>query len=101
MRPSTRLEIAKRISYAKELLDSQKSETFNLDELATACSLSKFFLIRSFKQVFSKTPHQYFIERKIDRARNLLKQGRTVTDTAITLGYPDIFSFSRQFRKIT
>ncbi|MEO8766588.1 MAG: helix-turn-helix domain-containing protein, partial [Ginsengibacter sp.] len=64
--------------------------------------LSKYFLIRSFKEVFKITPHQYHIQVKINKAKELLQhQHLSVTEVARILNYPNIFTFSRQFHATT
>ena len=101
IKASTRMEIVKRVFCAKQIMDDIYMNNFNLDELARSCALSKFFLIKCFKQVFHTTPNQYFIGRKIEKAKELLAAGKTVSEVACTLNYPNIFSFSRQFKLCT
>jgi AraC family transcriptional regulator len=101
IKASTRMEILKRVLCAKEIMDDANMYTFDLDELARSCALSKFFLIKCFRQVFHTTPNQYFIMRKIEKAKELLAAGKTVSEVSYTLNYPNIFSFSRQFRLCT
>ncbi|MGH2648451.1 MAG: helix-turn-helix domain-containing protein [Ginsengibacter sp.] len=99
---STKQEILKRVLVAKEIMDDNYLKNLDLDYLARQCCLSKYFLIKSFKQVFNITPHQYHIRLKINHAKKLLQhKSLSVSEVAHHLNYPDIFSFSRQFRLVT
>ena len=99
---STRQEILKRVLVAKEMIEDNCLQNVDLNFIAKECCLSKYFLIKSFKQVFNTTPHQYQIYLKINRAKMLLKHKEmSVSDVAAHLNYPNIFSFSRQFRSVT
>ena len=99
---STRQEILKRVSVAKEIIEDNYLQNLDLNWLAKESCLSKYFLIKSFKQVYNITPHQYQIRLKINEAKKLLRQKNlSVTEVARYLNYPNIYSFSRQFKLAT
>ena len=99
---STRQEILKRVLVAKQIIEDNYLQNLNLNWIAKESCLSKYFLIKSFKQVYNVTPHQYHIRLKINKAKKLLRQKKlSVTEVATYLNYPNIFSFSRQFRLVT
>ena len=56
-------------------------------------------LRRTFARVYGQTPGQYRARCRAGRAGDLLAAGRSVAETADALGYPDAFTFSRQFRR--
>ena len=60
--------------------------------------MSKFAMIRNFKEVTGKTPHQYHIQQRIKLAKAFLNENLPVKEVAQKCGYPDIFSFSKQFK---
>jgi len=99
---STKQEILKRVLLAKEIIDNDYLQNFDLNYLAKESSLSKYFLIKSFKQVFKITPHQYHIRLKINKAKELLQhKNLSISEVAWLLNYPNIFTFSRQFHLTT
>lgn len=99
---STRQEILKRVLVAKQIIEDNYLQNLNLNLIAKESCLSKYFLIKSFKQVYNITPHQYHIRLKISKAKKLLRQKKlSVTEVATYLNYPNIFSFSRQFKSAT
>ena len=68
---STRQEILKRVLVAKEMIDDNYLQNIDLNCIAKECCLSKYFLIKSFKQVFNITPHQYHISIKNKQGENI------------------------------
>ena len=46
------------------------------------------------------TPHAYLLNIKINKAKELLKQGYTIVDTALECGFTDQSHFHRNFLKI-
>jgi len=95
----TRFEIFRRVCKAKQILDGEQGIYFNLEMLAKECTMSKYFLVRTFKQVYQVTPQKYVAYRKMEMAVTLLLQGFQLRHVAEKLGYPDVFGFSKQFKK--
>lgn len=97
---STKEEIYRRLKIARAVLNDSLFTHISLDELAAACSLSKFHLLRLFKTVYHTSPRQYQVTRKMEFAAMLLKTGkRTVGEISLLLGYADQQSFSKLFKR--
>jgi AraC-like DNA-binding protein len=71
---------------------------FDLSKLVH-CSPRQF--VRLFSNTFGKTPHQYIINERVARAKDLLLQGRLLVEIATTLGFSSQSHFSGTFRKAT
>jgi hypothetical protein len=56
---------------AKDLIDRRYAEPLDTAALARAAHASEYHFIRSFRQVFGETPHQYLQRRRIERAKEL------------------------------
>jgi AraC-like DNA-binding protein len=56
-------------------------------------------LIRAFKQHYGMTPHGYLINRRIQFARNQLRQGHLIADVALEAGFADQAHFQRAFKQ--
>jgi AraC family transcriptional regulator len=86
------------LGYIEEHLDEQ----ICLLTLAGLARLSEHHFCRTFKQSFGVPPHQYHVQRRMERAKVLLAdRTASITDIALTLGYSQTSSFSVAFRKNT
>ncbi len=69
-------------------------------QLARQAGYSVDHFSRIFAQITGSRPQDFIIAARLARARELLAQtGLTVSQIAETLGYTDVFFFSRQFRR--
>ncbi len=75
------------------------SKNMTLGELAEYARVSPSYLGSIFRSVTGRSPIDYLIEIRINRAKNLLKDGYSVTDTSRLVGFNDIYYFSRMFKK--
>ena len=69
------------------------------DRLMQESGLSRFHLIRSFKQTCGLSPHAYQLDERIKQAKNLLKSGYSILDTSHLLGFADQSHLQRNFKK--
>ncbi len=91
-------QVKKVTQYMHEHLD----EPIGLDELAALVGLSRFHFCTAFRQATGKTPHQYLVTTRIERARQLLSYAEMpITEIALAVGYETPSSFAATFRKIT
>jgi AraC family transcriptional regulator len=96
---STRLEIFRRVSHARDWMDANFSTNITLEDIATQAAMNCQHFLRMFKQVYLITPHQYLIECKLKRARQLLEStGMTINEICGDIGFESIFSFSILFK---
>lgn len=91
----------KRIVQAKLFIDEHFSEGIELDNIADEACFSKFHFIRLFKSVYGKTPHQYLTRVRIEKAKLLLQQGISITDTCYSVGFESLTSFATLFKLYT
>jgi transcriptional regulator GlxA family with amidase domain len=86
----------------QEWLDQHYSEPLTLQTLAALSELTERSLIRRFKAATGDTPTSYLQVLRIESARQYLEQSRLSVDEVTRLiGYEDVSSFSRLFRKHT
>ena len=84
-----------------ELLRADIEANVRLADLAQACELSVSHFARSFKASFGVTCHRWLIERRIERARELLSATRlSLAEIAIESGFADQASFTRTFHRV-
>ena len=86
--------------HAKHEIDRRFVESIGLDDVASSARLSKYHLIRAFKRIYQRTPHQYVIERRVRRARELLERTElSVTAICFEVGFESLGSFVSLFRR--
>lgn len=85
----------------KRYIDTNFYKEINLDLLARLRCTSKYHLIRVFKKYYGVTPRQYLINKRIEKAKKILKTGKSVSDTCYTIGFESINSFSNLFKMKT
>ena len=86
----------KMLTYLKE----NYKENISLDELSQIFKLNSFYIIRLFKSQMNMTPHTFLLNLKINNAKEFLKKGYSITDTALECGFTDQSHFHRNFSKI-
>lgn len=96
---STRIEILKRLTLAKEFIISNYNKCIDLEDIAKSACLSVNHLLRTFKQAYGVSPHQYLMKVRIDRAKYLLKNTRyTLNEIVEIVGFECPSSFIRLFK---
>ena len=90
----------RRLGRAREFIDHCYDHPLSLDQISEKACFSRYHFLRLFRQAFNKTPHQYLIERRIEKAKELLKSDELrVTDVCFEVGFQSLGSFSSLFHK--
>ncbi|WP_010116994.1 AraC family transcriptional regulator [Acinetobacter sp. P8-3-8] len=76
-------------------------ESLSLKVLSEKMNMSRYALIRLFKHYFGLTPHAYQLNRKVNYARKLLKEGCDIAQLAYELEFSDQSHFHRIFKQYT
>lgn len=98
----TREELFRRVLQGRDYLMDNCCRQVSLQEVARAACLSPYHFHRTFRQAFGQTPLHFSKELKMKKAWQLLRSGHfSVAEAAFELGYPDVFSFSKDFKKRT
>lgn len=89
-----------RLARARRLIDECYHMPLDLEQISSEACLSRFHFLRLFRRAFNKTPHQYLIQRRIEKAKELLTSSRlTVTDVCFEVGFESVGSFITLFHK--
>jgi AraC-like DNA-binding protein len=93
-------ELYQRIITAKLYIDDNFQEAIDLDKMAGQACLSRFHFHRLFTKVYKITPHQYLTQKRISKAKDLLRKDKlTITEVCNEVGFESIGSFSILFKK--
>ncbi len=97
---STKKEIYRRLNEVRDYIDSCFNEDITLETLSRIALMSPFHLLRQFKKNYHVTPHQYVINRRLERAKEFITHSDAVlADICFQAGFRDTSSFSKLFRK--
>ena len=92
-------DLYQRIVAAKVFIDENYHEAINLQAISQKAFLSPFHFHRLFCQVYKKTPHQYLITKRIEKAKDLLSENKPVSEVCNKVGFESLGSFSVLFKK--
>ncbi|MDX6281554.1 MAG: hypothetical protein QOH03_2625 [Kribbellaceae bacterium] len=87
------------VQVVRGYLEENYAATVSLDELARMVSLSPFHLARLFREEVGMPPHAFQLQLRLTRAKDLLRQGRPVSEVAIETGFFDLSHFTRHFKR--
>jgi AraC family transcriptional regulator len=100
VKPGTRMEIYKRLCFAKDFMHATFMKNPDLSSISSAACLSIPQLVRQFKAVFQTTPHQYLTRIRISHAAQMLKHSHTpISEVALASGFEDTSAFCRAFKR--
>ena len=88
-----------RTSQILHYINQHFTEDLSLDELANHFYISKYHLLREFKEYTSTTIHQYLMKKRIVYAQLLLQQGTSPMQAAQACGFTDYAGFFRAFKR--
>lgn len=95
-----RVYLYRRIVQAKLFIDANYADKIDLDNISDEAYFSKFHFIRLFKSIYGKTPHQYLKWVRVEKARQLLRTDKAVSETCFSVGFESLSSFSGLFKRI-
>ena len=86
---------------ALRVLEENLTLPLSTNELAALCHMSPSLLKKTFSRYAGVGVIEYFRARKIEAAIPFLRNGQSVSDTALRFGFSDSSYFSTVFHKIT
>ena len=93
-------DVQERLRRARRFIDECYDLPLDLNQISRQACLSRFHFLRLFRDTFETTPHQYLIQRRIEKAKELLRlKEMSVTDVCFEVGFESLGSFSALFRR--
>jgi AraC family transcriptional regulator len=86
------------IAYINDRLDKDIS----LTDIASELDLSQYYFCRLFKKSIGLSPYQYLIQQRIEKAKQLLYQGKqSIAEIAVAVGFCDQSRLTHYFKRST
>jgi AraC-like DNA-binding protein len=86
-----------RLANAINAIHANPANQWTLEKMAILANMSRAQFAHQFREVVGMTPMNYLIEWRLSAARSMLIQGRSVQQTADSVGYSSASSLSRAF----
>ncbi|MEH2110739.1 AraC family transcriptional regulator [Nostoc sp.] len=84
-----------------EYIHEHLHQDLKLADLSAIAQLSPYHFLRLFKQRMGITPHQYILQRRIEKAKHLLKHSNlSIAEIAMRTGFCDQSHLTRCFKHI-
>ena len=82
-----------------QYINHNLKEDLSVETLSVRYYVSKYHLMRKFKQETGYTLHNYIVNKRLLMARTLISNGMPVTKAAQESGFAEYSTFSRAYRK--
>lgn len=90
-----------RLQRALDYIESNLAADITIEDIAGAAAMSPFHFAHCFRQSMGNSPHQYLIQRRIDRAAEMLRHTREpISQIALSVGFPNQSHFTTVFKRL-
>lgn len=91
----------KRLKRVLDYIAASLDEDISLSQLAGIAGMSPHYFSELFKASTGRTPHNYVLMRRIERAKQRLRDPqRSIIDAGLDSGFQNASHFARMFRKL-
>jgi AraC family transcriptional regulator len=91
-----------RLRRVTEFIDDNLARALPLADLSAEAHMSQYHFARLFKESTGLPPHRFVVQRRIERARELLAEGQMSIDAiARAVGFRTRSHFSMMFHRLT
>ena len=88
------------VNQAINYIEANYSQPLHVAEIAEDLGLSRHYFCRIFKEQTGCSPQEYIVSYRMERAAELLTVYHLPQkEVALLTGYPDVYSFSRMFKR--
>ncbi|MDY0983555.1 AraC family transcriptional regulator [Microbacterium sp. CFBP9023] len=84
-----------------EAIHEQPGRDWTVERLANVGAMSRSVFAERFRSAIGRSPADYVTEVRVDAAKRMLSEGRSISEISRELGYASDEGFSRAFRRRT
>ena len=88
------------ITQLKRYIEAHYAEEITLNHLSQLTQLSRYHLVRVFREAVGIPPHAYLRQVRIRHAKAMLAAGQPIADVAIATGFTDQSHLTRCFKQL-
>lgn len=90
------------ISVAIDFMNTFYSSNISIEDICNEVNVSPYHFIRTFKKKTGFSPHQYLVQTRIKKAKELLRSRQfSVSEVAVLCGFVSLPHFSNTFKSVT
>lgn len=90
---------AERIEAILDIFDKRYADSHSLTSVARSVGMSPFQFARVFSELVGTPPHRYLLSVRLERALQMLLDGKSVTETCFDVGFSNLSHFTRSFQR--
>ncbi len=94
------IQYDKTIEGVLNYINSNLENDLSIDTIASEFFISKYYLMRKFKNQIGSSIHNYVVQKRLILARSLISDGLSMSDVCNKCGFNDYSSFVRAFKKV-
>lgn len=79
-------------------IDAHMKEAVTLEDIAAYVHMSKYHFLRKFKEITGVTVHAFLVHKRLIKACEAIREGKSITQAWQCCGFADYSSFLRNFR---
>jgi AraC-like DNA-binding protein len=88
------------IEKAVDIIHTEYMHEISVEDISDRIGLERSYFSVAFKKQMGLSPKQYIVDYRLRLAASLMtNHGKTVGDAAYSVGYTDVFTFSKMFKK--
>lgn len=94
------MQASPRLQSVLDYIHSYLDQPLHLAELAAVAGMSQYHFCRLFKQLIGIAPYQYVLQQRMEKAKELLQQGKyTIAEISLLVGCADQSRFAKHFKR--
>lgn len=81
-------------------IDDHLADAMDIEQLCRIACMSRSKFYEQFRQIVGVGPMEYIQQRRLERARELIASGESITRACYQVGYQSLSHFSRRFHQL-